>query len=214
MSLRALTWVLYESKSEGNARLVMLALADNADEEGACWPAIPTIAHKARVSERTVQRCLRELAESGELVVAIGGGGRASNHYQLVMSSGDNLSPLEEPRGDNLTPLKGPRGDSSDTPGVTAVSPEPSKNRKRESKAATPLPKDWKRSEADRAWQYERDIPDSFGASSTERFRNYWHGNGKPMKDWSMTWRNWVSRDWDRLYDSQRTQWRSRDASA
>ena len=38
------------------AKLVLLALADAADDEGNCWPSVATIAGKAGVTTRTVRR--------------------------------------------------------------------------------------------------------------------------------------------------------------
>jgi hypothetical protein len=35
-------------------KLVLMALADSADEQGVCWPSIRTLAKKCTVSTRTV----------------------------------------------------------------------------------------------------------------------------------------------------------------
>jgi hypothetical protein len=35
-----------------------MSLADAADDEGVCWPSIPTLARKCCISTRTVQRSL------------------------------------------------------------------------------------------------------------------------------------------------------------
>lgn len=60
--------VFDHSESRLAARLVLLALADHADDEGGnAWPKIATIQAKARLGERTVQTALRELEEAGEI---------------------------------------------------------------------------------------------------------------------------------------------------
>ncbi len=48
-------------------KLVLLALADWANDEGYCYPSIAKVARKTGVSERTVQRVLRD-AETAKLV--------------------------------------------------------------------------------------------------------------------------------------------------
>lgn len=51
-------------------RLVLLALADNADHKtGVAWPSVGTLAEKCDVSERTVQRSLKGLVEAGLIAV-------------------------------------------------------------------------------------------------------------------------------------------------
>ena len=122
-----MSWVWEHSNAGGNDRLVLLAIADSADQDGSnAWPAVSTIARKCRVSERTVQRSIRTLVELGELVVKEGAGGhrgvrrdRRPNRYELPMLNGatpchpvdstgcqsvtDGVSDCRE-RGDNLTP--------------------------------------------------------------------------------------------------------------
>lgn len=48
-------------------KLVLLALADWANEDGKCWPSIAKIAAKTGCGERTVQRALREAETRGIL---------------------------------------------------------------------------------------------------------------------------------------------------
>lgn len=70
MSLRIMTDVFYESEALGTDRLVLLALADHANDEcWSGWPSVSRLALKARVSERTVQRCLRRLLDGGHIAV-------------------------------------------------------------------------------------------------------------------------------------------------
>ena len=69
MSVQATSWVWDSSASEGNARLVLLAIADAANKEGrnSCQ-SVPTIAQMCRLGERTVYRKIDELVGLGELV--------------------------------------------------------------------------------------------------------------------------------------------------
>ena len=92
VSNSCLTYVFEKSAARGGARLVLLALADQADEAGRCWPAVGTIARRAGVSEGQARKLLRQLVNGGELcIVQHGGGVRGGserkgrpNVYQLV----------------------------------------------------------------------------------------------------------------------------------
>ncbi|WP_419583482.1 helix-turn-helix domain-containing protein [Stutzerimonas stutzeri] len=46
-------------------KLTLLALADNADDHGYCWPKMRTIAAKCCTSERTIQRTIKSLLGTG-----------------------------------------------------------------------------------------------------------------------------------------------------
>ena len=77
-------------------KLVLMALADAADDQGVCWPSISTLAKKCSVSTRTVRRSLRVLIDSGMLIAEArrrGDGSSTSNRYRLLIAGGDNLSP-------------------------------------------------------------------------------------------------------------------------
>lgn len=108
MSNKAQNWVYDHSESRGNARLVMIAIADEADDDGrGAYPSIKRIAHKARVNERTCIRAIESLEALGELEVTrpeTRGRGRF-NTYRVLMGKGDNLAPFAAPEtvrnGDN-----------------------------------------------------------------------------------------------------------------
>jgi hypothetical protein len=67
MSVKATDWVWTSSKAEGADRLVLLALADFADESGRCFGSWGTMQRKTRLSKSTIARSLKRLEESGEL---------------------------------------------------------------------------------------------------------------------------------------------------
>jgi hypothetical protein len=134
MSLRATLWALDEAVTEDARQvLVLIALADHADDNGrGCWPAVTTIAKRARCSPRTVHRMLRELEAQG--LVRRGDQSKTAGIrpdrrpvvYDLVMPA----------RGDILTPRKAhevssgtERGDMQSISGVTRMSHEPLLNR-------------------------------------------------------------------------------------
>lgn len=69
MSVAATSYVWEKSKAEGADRLVLLALADFADENGNCFGSWGKLEQKTRLSRATVARCLRRLQDSGDLVM-------------------------------------------------------------------------------------------------------------------------------------------------
>ncbi|MFN9031517.1 MAG: helix-turn-helix domain-containing protein [Betaproteobacteria bacterium] len=54
MSVQVVTRVLEQSRSRLAERLVLLALADRADDSGRCWPSVEDIQKRANLSERAV----------------------------------------------------------------------------------------------------------------------------------------------------------------
>jgi hypothetical protein len=67
MSIRIMADVWDHSPSDGGRLLVLLALADFANDRGICWPKTKKLAKRARLSERQVRRVLKELVEDGEI---------------------------------------------------------------------------------------------------------------------------------------------------
>ena len=127
MSIKVMSQV-WESEDEwlrASRRLVLLALADNANDEGYCWPAIDTIAKKANLGRRYVMSILSELEEKKYLLRQQRAG--TSTLYRVV----NPASPLGgEPC---LTPGVNPAslgGEPGFTGGVNPASPEPSFNHK------------------------------------------------------------------------------------
>ena len=64
MSVRIISQVWKLSKLQGGALLVLLAIADFANDEGMAYPSISTLAQKARLSKRHSQRILRGLVRA------------------------------------------------------------------------------------------------------------------------------------------------------
>ena len=103
MSVAATTWVWNSSKSEGADRLVLLALADFADESGRCFGSWGTMQRKTRLSKSTIARSLKRLEESGELKLIeasrIVNGRNFASVWQLPIQASD-----EQGGGVTMTP--------------------------------------------------------------------------------------------------------------
>lgn len=61
MSMSAMTWARDQKVGAASTKLVLLLLADYADDDGHCWPFIETVAEKAEMSEKSVRRHLNKL---------------------------------------------------------------------------------------------------------------------------------------------------------
>lgn len=56
--------VVYRMELPHRAVAVYSYLADRANKDGECWPAIPTIAREIKLSEATVRRGIRDLEKA------------------------------------------------------------------------------------------------------------------------------------------------------
>ncbi|EBA9400201.1 helix-turn-helix domain-containing protein [Salmonella enterica] len=75
-------------------KLVLLKLADNASDQGECWPSYQYIADQCEISKRSVMNHIDELCKSGLLkkVFRKGPKGNATNVYILTIpGAGDSL---------------------------------------------------------------------------------------------------------------------------
>ena len=68
----------------GATLLVLLALADYANDNGICWPGVPALAKKARVSERYVRDLLGDLERDGYIIRDFNSGPHGVNTYKVV----------------------------------------------------------------------------------------------------------------------------------
>lgn len=117
VSVQAISWVIEHSKQKANPFVVLLMIANHARSDGSgAWPSVHTLAKECRLGDRTVQRAIRALAETGELRVRIGKGPYGANLYDLP---GVRLTPGGVKRDREGCQTGTPGGDR-------AVSPNPS----------------------------------------------------------------------------------------
>lgn len=103
VSVRVSAWVWDRSTVSGNSLLVLLAIADHAnDAGGGAWPSVRTLAAKVRIDERSVRRILRRLETAGMISVDVSGGPGGANVYTVLMTPDPSV----------------PRADSPPDPGV------------------------------------------------------------------------------------------------
>jgi hypothetical protein len=102
MSLKAMVWA-WEQDVTSTECLVLLALADHANDEGRCWPGQKGLGAKCKVSRETVNRAIKSLEAKGKLTLIpqFDDLGRpTSNHYILSIKQGGNVT--DDHRGCHL----------------------------------------------------------------------------------------------------------------
>lgn len=135
MSIKVMNLVWCSAPVNGNKLVIMLALSDWAYDDGTgARPYVPQLAKKTRVSDRTIQRLLKELEDEDKLIerVARGGDGRRPNEYAI------NIKLLAElyqtgvttchHKEKNLPADCHRKGDKPGSNGVTNGSGKPSNN--------------------------------------------------------------------------------------
>lgn len=83
MSKRVEAAVWDHSQAKGNDLTTLLAIADNADDDGYAFPGYEYLASKCRVSLRTVKYAVKRLLRSDELTLIFRGGRGRANQYRV-----------------------------------------------------------------------------------------------------------------------------------
>lgn len=127
VSVRQMSLVFEHSRSKGAARLVLLALADVAADDGevsAYRRSQSVLARKANISDESVRRALRELEELGEVQVLVRGSGRRRSDYRLIVGPQPE-PPQDEGSGPTAGPGQPPQDGGSITPSLDVRDPSP-----------------------------------------------------------------------------------------
>lgn len=88
MSIVAIGWAFRLDIKSPITKFVLVKLADNANDEGRCWPSIKTIGQQTSLSHDAVIRHIKKLKELGIIDVIHRNDGTASlsNVYQLNLT--------------------------------------------------------------------------------------------------------------------------------
>ncbi len=85
------------SRQSGGALVLLLAIADNAHDDGdGAYPSNDTLAQKARMTGRNVNILLKQLVEAGEITIRPNAGPRGVNVYRVNLpglATPENISP-------------------------------------------------------------------------------------------------------------------------
>lgn len=124
MSIQAMTWVWGLEGLDTSQTMVLLALADAANDDGfACWPSQETLARKSRMSVRSVKRHIATLRDAGLIDVEMQSStrGRMANLYRLHVGA-ERFSALSRQRA-NLAPSNSASGEIVDIPAKGQIDP-------------------------------------------------------------------------------------------
>lgn len=121
MSMRLMVEVFHTEVGDPMHKLVLLKLADNANDNGECYPSYHHIAKECEISKRTAMRAVDSLCEKGLLIkqprYLIGGKEQTSNFYVIVLPSSHGSV--------TVTPgvvSQSHRGSVTESPGVVSQS--------------------------------------------------------------------------------------------
>lgn len=120
MSIKLLDRGWRFSKAKGGDLLVLLGIADFANDEGVAYPSIATLARKARLTPRNTQRAIRRLVAKGELMLEDGKGPHGVHLYRIVLPEGNKSEGCQNVR------VTEHQGDIYDRKGVTFQPCKPS----------------------------------------------------------------------------------------
>lgn len=184
MSVRYVTRAIDEKSVTGNDRLVLIALADHADDDGVCFPGQEKLALRLGVSERTLNRVMSRLEEAGLIERSRRyrefDGFRTSDLYQLFPDSPDKVA-------GEVT-----RQSEQGYPTTVSVTKEPSVRTTSKTKSAlSPLPSTWVPTAAHIAKAKER------GLNLTEEaevFRFHADATDRRMANWNSAFSMWLTK--------------------
>lgn len=138
MSVKAINWAFEQQGLTPTQKVVLLAMADDADSDGLCFPSWARLERRAEVSRSTVARAIKELAKK-ELVRRsnrYGESGRqTSSLYELAL---DVLRPPETIEGCQIDTGEGVTHDTGE--GVTGDTPITLNHQKEPPEGKDPLP--------------------------------------------------------------------------
>jgi len=123
MSLKMMLAAMNAKVGNPTTKLVLLKLADNANDEGECWPSYSTIAKVCEIDRRTAVRHVQTLIDKGMVKreKQYTGKSKTNNRYKLTLEH-------QQPSDKTPPPLEAEDHYPSDhvTPGVGAEDHPPS----------------------------------------------------------------------------------------
>lgn len=213
MSIEAVSWALNQNiVTDSPARFVLVGLANHSDTQNYAFPSVKKLSLYTGLSERCVQKKLRDLVEVG--AISIGNQALVAAHipradhrpicYRLHIERGEHCAPRKErgesdaENGVNVTTKRG-------EPGAPESSVKPKSKPNRKSKEGTTL-REWEDSipkdqdvipPGSLPFRYAQSIelPIEFLWLAWTKFEEYYlYGNGasKRYSNWLLTFKNAV----------------------
>jgi len=219
MSIKIQT-TCWSIKLPPTTKIVLVCLADFADDYGRCYPSAQLIAERTGLNERSVRRAIASLENDGHLSRSFCTGKRTDYIIHPCQKLPDpcrsvtpaTVSPLTE-NTEPLTHSTIPMTEDTKTPdrGVNititnhqepsvtiskdicvAVAPTPKISK------GTRLPVDWQLPKELGNFALEQGLSRDMVIREAEKFRDHWiaqSGQKGVKADWPATWRNWIRRN-------------------
>ena len=212
------TTIAWQAPLRTAAKFVLVSLADQANDEGYCWPSVAKLALRTSMSERTVQAALAELVEAGYLARHLRTG--RSTYYQLLTpaapaprSSGTPADAAPQPpQISHPTPANAAPITTKELPVESSkgVSP-PAAGKKRKARQPELTLKEWIARQPGGVWQLEEadparvfahkaQIPEGWVALAFKAFTDKHRESGKTYRDWGQAFRNAVAGNWEKVW--------------
>jgi hypothetical protein len=104
MSVRAIAWAFEQRVGSPVAKLVLVKLADRANDEGQCWPGMKYLEKHTELSHGAIKANIKKLEAAGFLRVIqrMEGNVHKSNYYELNMAQ-EGGGAREDPLGHDVT---------------------------------------------------------------------------------------------------------------
>lgn len=175
-----MTWV-FDLELPPTPKLVLLVLADHADDRGFCFPSTATISRRASVSERTLTRVLAKLVELGYVTRSrrhLDNGNRTSDGYVLTPDQATEWRVDKETSEPDQTPTVADTGEPPVEPPVTL------------SKRARQMPLGftWNNAHSLKASAKGVDVEVEFA-----KFQDYHLARGSTFVDWDRAFHTWLN---------------------
>ena len=141
MANKVLSHVWEHSKQKGSALLMLIAMADQSNDHGVCFPATDTLAKKCRVTRRQAQRLVDQLEASGEIIIYNRQDPSHEKHFysNVYVIKMPGVKPVLPEPGIYSTRLSAP---GSDTDVTTIVTPTSLSSDTDDTKIVTPASPD------------------------------------------------------------------------
>lgn len=123
MSIKIMSAVFENETLGPTERLIMLALADHADDAGVCYPSIARLCRRTGLKERSVQTNIRKLVDAGYIRIEERAGRNGANVYHVTATPAAD-APRTKCTPQEMHPY--PRIKCTSTPAADA--PKPSYN--------------------------------------------------------------------------------------
>lgn len=196
MSIKVMSAVWECDALDASERLVMLSLADHADDAGRCYPSVARLCRRTSMSDRGVQKVIARLVARGFIAIRPNAGQGGANLYTVTATPEPRSPPNDvhprttfapPPNPVRITPEPG-----SPKPSGTIKEPSIEAAPRRRRKPEVPIPEGWVPNEKNLEDARKRNLTDAEIRHEASQFRDKHLAKGSLFRDWDAAWRTWL----------------------